>query len=71
MPTTVIRNADWVIAWDAAAAQHVYRRGVDVAFTDDRIAFVGPGFTGAAVRSRGVKIVIVCLTIERDGPIPG
>ena len=51
MPTTVIRNADWVIAWDAAAGGHTYRRGVDVAFTDDRIAFIGPNYTGMAART--------------------
>jgi len=51
MPTTVIRNADWVIAWDAAAGQQTYRRGVDVAFTDDRIAFIGPNYTGTADRT--------------------
>src|SRR5947207_4884743 len=51
MPTTVIRNADWVIAWDAAAGRHIYRRGVDVAFTDDRIAFIGPNFAGSADRT--------------------
>ena len=47
MPTTVIQNADWVIAWDEAAGRHTYRRGVDVAFADDRIAFVGRGYAGA------------------------
>lgn len=45
--TTCIRNADWVVAWDAAAGRHVYRQGADVVFTDDRIAHVGPGFKGA------------------------
>jgi cytosine/adenosine deaminase-related metal-dependent hydrolase len=50
MPSTVIRNADWVIAWDEAASRHVYRRGVDVAFADDRISFLGHRFTGAAER---------------------
>src|SRR5229473_449951 len=48
MPTTVIRNADWVIAWDAAAGRHTYRRGVDVAFTGDSVAFIGPNYTGPA-----------------------
>jgi 5-methylthioadenosine/S-adenosylhomocysteine deaminase len=47
---TVIRNADWVIAWDAAAKRHTYRRDVDVAFADDRITFVGPKYTGPADR---------------------
>jgi 5-methylthioadenosine/S-adenosylhomocysteine deaminase len=39
MPTTLVKSADWLVAWDGA--EHVYRRGVDVAFTDDRIVFVG------------------------------
>ncbi|MCJ2126957.1 amidohydrolase family protein [Methylobacterium sp. J-077] len=46
--TTLIKGADWAIAWDAAAGQHVYRRAIDVAFTEDHILHVGPGFTGAA-----------------------
>ena len=50
MNNTVIRNADWVIAWDAAAKRHTYRRDVDVAFADDRITFVGPKYTGPADR---------------------
>jgi len=50
MPTTLIRNADWVIAWDAAASRHVYRRGIDLAFADDRIAFVGKDYAGPADR---------------------
>jgi 5-methylthioadenosine/S-adenosylhomocysteine deaminase len=48
--TTVIRNADWVIAWDEAAAHHVYRRDVDVAFVDDMISFVGRDYPAAADR---------------------
>ena len=48
MSTTVIKNAAWVIGWDEASARHVYRRGVDIAFADDRISFVGRGFTGPA-----------------------
>jgi 5-methylthioadenosine/S-adenosylhomocysteine deaminase len=50
MTTTVIRNADWVIAWDETAERHVYRRGVDVVFADDRISFVGRNWPGAADR---------------------
>jgi len=48
--TTVIRNADWVIAWDGAAGHHVYRRGVDVVFAADMITFVERNYTGAADR---------------------
>ena len=51
MSTTLIKNAAWVIAWDEGLGRHVYRRGVDVAFTDDRVAFLGRGFTGAADRT--------------------
>src|SRR5260370_39097191 len=51
MSTTVIKNAAWVIAWDEADARHVYRRNVDVAFTDDRVTFLGRGFTGTADRT--------------------
>ena len=51
MSTTLIKNAAWVIAWDEARAQHVYRRNVDVAFADDRIAFIGRSFTGTADRT--------------------
>jgi cytosine/adenosine deaminase-related metal-dependent hydrolase len=54
MPTTVIRNADFVIAWDAGAKQHVSMAGADVAFTDGVIDFVGRGYAGAA-------------EVERDG----
>ena len=48
--TTVIRNADWVIAWDEATRHHAYRRNADIAFADDRIAFVGRNYTGATDR---------------------
>ena len=48
MATTVIRNADWAILWDAEAGRHVYRRGVDLAFEDDRITFADMGYDGPA-----------------------
>src|SRR5207244_13361934 len=50
MTTTVIKNAAWVVAWDEGSGRHTYRRDVDVAFTDDRISFLGRGFAGAADR---------------------
>lgn len=46
--TTCIRNADWIVAWDAAAAGHRYLRGGDVAFTGNRIDFVGAAYHGPA-----------------------
>jgi 5-methylthioadenosine/S-adenosylhomocysteine deaminase len=48
--TTVIRNADWVIAWIEAAGRHFYRRGIDIVFVDDTITFVGRNYSGAADR---------------------
>jgi 5-methylthioadenosine/S-adenosylhomocysteine deaminase len=50
MTATVIKNADWVIAWDEGVSRQVYRRGVDIAFTDDRIDFVGRDYTGPVDR---------------------
>lgn len=46
MPVTLIRNAAWVVAFDGR--KHTYLRGADVAFEDDRIIHVGPGFKGSA-----------------------
>src|ERR1700687_5232746 len=50
MSTTVIKNAAWVIAWDEALGRHIYRRGVDLAFGDGRIGFLGRDYTGPADR---------------------
>ena len=50
MGTTVIRNIDWLIAWDEGARRHAYRRNADIAFADDRIAFVGRNYAGPADR---------------------
>ena len=50
MTTTVIRNADWVIVWDETAERHVYHRGVDVVFADDKITYVGRNWPGTADR---------------------
>ena len=41
--TTVIRNADLVVAWDAGAGQHVYLPDADVAFDGGALTFVGRG----------------------------
>jgi 5-methylthioadenosine/S-adenosylhomocysteine deaminase len=51
MPTTVIRNIDWAVAWDAGAQRQVYRRNIDLAFEGNQIRFVGAGYTGAADRT--------------------
>jgi cytosine/adenosine deaminase-related metal-dependent hydrolase len=56
--TTLIKNAAWAIAWDGK--RHVYRKNIDVAFDNDAITHVGPGFTGAAdatVDGRGLMVM--------------
>lgn len=44
MPTTLIRNADWLVAWNGN--EHVYLRNADIVFRDDRIVYVGPNYDG-------------------------
>ena len=46
--TTVIRNADVVVAWDASAGQHTYLGGADIAYSGGTLTFVGRGYDGAA-----------------------
>jgi 5-methylthioadenosine/S-adenosylhomocysteine deaminase len=41
--TTVIRNAEVAVAWDACAEQHTYLTGADVAYSGGAITFVGRG----------------------------
>ncbi len=46
--TTCIRNADWVVSWDAGASRHSYLRHADVAFDTNGITHVGERYTGPA-----------------------
>jgi cytosine/adenosine deaminase-related metal-dependent hydrolase len=58
--TTLIRNAEWVIAWEASGRRHVYRQGIDVAFSGDAIVHVGPRFAEQAdttVDGRGLMVM--------------
>ncbi|WP_367353272.1 amidohydrolase family protein [Achromobacter animicus] len=48
MKTTLIKNAEVVVAWDEARQRHVYMKNADVAFADGRITHVGPGAQAAA-----------------------
>jgi 5-methylthioadenosine/S-adenosylhomocysteine deaminase len=48
MPVTVIKNADWAIAWQAQPGRHVYMRGVDIAFDGNTITHVGKDYAGPA-----------------------
>ena len=58
--TTVIRDAAWLVAWDAAEGRQVYRQGADLAFAEDRIVHVGPGYDGPAAREiDGGKLMVL------------
>ncbi len=46
--TTVIRDCDWIVAWDSDEKRHVYRRGGDVVFAGGRLVGVGETFAGEA-----------------------
>jgi len=48
MTTTLIRNADFVIAWDESTRSHAYMPGADVVFEDGVIRFVGRNYDGLA-----------------------
>lgn len=43
---SVIRNLSWAVTWEGG--RHVYRRDVDVALVDGRIASIAPSGSGAA-----------------------
>jgi 5-methylthioadenosine/S-adenosylhomocysteine deaminase len=60
MRTTLIKSADWIIAWDEAQNRHVYRRNADVAFRGDTIIHVGQNFQGKAdvvVEGQGLLVM--------------
>lgn len=46
--TSVIRNASWIIGWNAETREHVYLKEADFAFCGNTIAFVGKKYTGQA-----------------------
>ncbi len=47
---TLVRKADWIVAWDEAERAHVYLRDTDLAFRDGEMIFVGKSFEGPAER---------------------
>ena len=57
--TTVIRNAELVVAWDAGAQQHVYLPDADVAFEGGALTFVGRGYKGPAEEEIGGRGLMV------------
>ncbi len=60
MTTTVIRNAELVLAWDEASQSHYYLPDAEVAFTDGTLSFVGRGYDGLAdevVDGKGMMVM--------------
>lgn len=58
--TTLIRNADIVIAWDPATEGHVYMADADVAFDGGTLTFVGRNHQGTAnetIHGRGLMVM--------------
>jgi 5-methylthioadenosine/S-adenosylhomocysteine deaminase len=60
---TVIKKADWVVAWDPKESRHCYLENADLAFEADRIVYVGRNYqadTGAGdetIDGRGMMII--------------
>jgi len=48
--TTLVRKAEWIVAWDEAEQAHVYLRDADLAFRGGEMIFVGKSFEGPAER---------------------
>ncbi len=46
MPVTVIKNCAWIVAYDEAAASHVYLKGGDVAYDGGKLIQVGGVYDG-------------------------
>ena len=57
MTATVIRNAEWVVAWDGEENCHVYLHGVDVAWRDGVIIHVGAAVVFLPVIKQLVAVI--------------
>jgi len=60
MAITLIRNAELVVGWDAAAGAHSYMPDADIAFAGGVITFLGRGYDGVAdtvIDGRGLMVM--------------
>jgi 5-methylthioadenosine/S-adenosylhomocysteine deaminase len=58
--TTLIRNCDWIVAYDPDRDSHRYIRGGDIAWSGDSISFVGTNYSGEAtstIDGRGLMVM--------------
>ena len=56
---TCIRNAAWIIAWDASERRHCYLTGADIVFCQSAVEFVGTDYTGPADETIDGRDVLV------------
>ena len=65
--TTLIRNADWIVAYDRRRDAHAYLRNADVAFRNDTIVHVGKNYDGEAAQiidGKGIMVLPGTLDIH-------
>jgi cytosine/adenosine deaminase-related metal-dependent hydrolase len=58
--TVCVKNADWVVAWDASSRRHAYLEHGDVAWSGDTLTFVGRDSSGRAdetIDGRGLMVM--------------
>ncbi|MFH0845256.1 MAG: N-ethylammeline chlorohydrolase, partial [Pseudomonadota bacterium] len=66
-PSTWIKNADCIVAWDEERHSHVYLHRADVVFTGNTIDFVGKGYDGTAdvvIDGRGRMVLPGLITVH-------
>jgi len=58
--TVCVKNADWVVAWDATNGRHAYLERADVAWDGETLLHVGRGYAGRAdetIDGRGLMVM--------------
>jgi cytosine/adenosine deaminase-related metal-dependent hydrolase len=58
--TMCVKNADWVVAWDASSRRHAYLEHGDVVWSGDTLTFVGRDYSGRAdetIDGRGLMVM--------------
>jgi 5-methylthioadenosine/S-adenosylhomocysteine deaminase len=58
--TVCVKNADWVVAWDASSRRHAYLEHGDAVWSGDTLTFVGRDYSGRAdetIDGRGLMVM--------------
>ena len=60
-PRTIIRNADWLVAWDESAQSHVYHRDINLVIDGETITAIGSpaqwGADAVEIDGRGFAVL--------------